>query len=632
MYDGAVWNEFQNVFQMTTMIGLMLNIDWFQPFSHTVCSVGVMYLTVMNLPRHIRTKRENIILVGIIPGPDEPKHDINTFLKPLVQELKLFWNGQYMKLAMQSGIQEKMVKCALLCISCDLPAVRKTCGFLSHSAALGCSKCMKKFPGTVGSMNYSGFNRSEWPKRNNETHRANVKTIQDCRTKTTREKKESELGCRYSLLVDLPYFDVVRMHVIDPMHNLYLGTGKHMINTWIKHGSLTASHFPEIQAFVDTLVVPSDVGRIPRKIESGFCGFKADQFKNWITIFSIPALFDILPREQLECWRHFVLSCRILCKQNLSHIDVNLADALLLQFCKRMEILFGPSVITPNMHMHAHLKDVILDYGPLQEYWCYSFERFNGILGKQPNNNKSIESQLMDRFLRDNFAFSIQYPEKFADNFKHFVTASTTRRAVGSVLECDVTLQETFKMGCKYSRAFLASHERDILSCLIVKLNSILSSDSEITVNAIYFKYSSVTLKNKVYGSSGKKSTPFVALAMWDKDLYGSPSTSVPTSFVDDTNSQPINIHYFMKVIYNIGDSIEDNSNIQHEIFAYSSWFFPHPARYALGKPAEIWCNSVYESSGMHSFIPLDKIVCRCAHGVRVHNNERVKVVIPLPE
>ena len=60
----------------------------------------------------------------------------------------------------------------------------------------------------------------------------------------------------------------------------------------------------------------------------------------------------------------------------------------------------------------------------------------------------------------------------------------------------------------------------------VIHFNSILSSDSEITVNAIYFKYTSVTLKNKVYGSSGKKSTPFVALAMWDKDLYGSPSTS----------------------------------------------------------------------------------------------------------
>ncbi len=337
----------------------MLNIDWFQPFTHTIYSVGVIYLTIMNLPRQIRTKRENIILIGIIPGPNEPKHDMNTFLQPLVQELKLFWEGQTMKLAIKNKIQEKIIRCAPLCVACDLPATRKTCGFLSHSAALGCFKCLKRFPGTAGFMDYSGFRRSTWPIRNNAIHRANVQAIKKCQTKVSQEKKESELGCRYIILIDLPYFDAVRMHVIDPMHNLYSGPGKQMINIWIKNGSLITSHFVEIQKFVDSIVVPSDVGRIPRKIGSSFSGFKADQFKNWITIYSIPALYDIIPREQLECWRHFVLSCRILCKQNLSPSDVNLADALLLQFCNKVEALFGPSVVTPNMHMHAHLKQVI---------------------------------------------------------------------------------------------------------------------------------------------------------------------------------------------------------------------------------------------------------------------------------
>ena len=49
--------------------GLVLNIDWFQPYSHTVASVGVIYLAVMNLPRHLRYKRKNMLLLGIIPGP-----------------------------------------------------------------------------------------------------------------------------------------------------------------------------------------------------------------------------------------------------------------------------------------------------------------------------------------------------------------------------------------------------------------------------------------------------------------------------------------------------------------------------------------------------------------------------------
>ena len=65
----------------------MLNVDWMQPFKHTIYSVGVMYLVLMNLPRSERFKRENIILVGVIPGPCEPKLNINSYLSPLVDEL-----------------------------------------------------------------------------------------------------------------------------------------------------------------------------------------------------------------------------------------------------------------------------------------------------------------------------------------------------------------------------------------------------------------------------------------------------------------------------------------------------------------------------------------------------------------
>ena len=44
---------------------------------------------------------------------------------------------------------EVLVRCALLCVGCDLPAGRKVCGFLSHAAGKGCSKCNKVFPGSV---------------------------------------------------------------------------------------------------------------------------------------------------------------------------------------------------------------------------------------------------------------------------------------------------------------------------------------------------------------------------------------------------------------------------------------------------------------------------------------------------
>ena len=69
------------------------------------------------------------------------------------------------------------------------------------------------------------------------------------------------------------------MLAIDPMHNIFLGTGKRMITLWIKAALLDSSKFEKIQHCVDSMTVPADVGRIPRKIETGFSGFKADQFK-----------------------------------------------------------------------------------------------------------------------------------------------------------------------------------------------------------------------------------------------------------------------------------------------------------------------------------------------------------------
>ena len=57
-----------------------MNMDWFEPFERGVYSVGVIYLTVQNLPRDQCYKPENVIVVGIIPGPREPKLTVNPFL------------------------------------------------------------------------------------------------------------------------------------------------------------------------------------------------------------------------------------------------------------------------------------------------------------------------------------------------------------------------------------------------------------------------------------------------------------------------------------------------------------------------------------------------------------------------
>ena len=115
----------------------------------------------------------------------------------------------------------KIIHCALVYVACDLPADRKVCGYLGHNTHLGCSLCYKKFSGSVGTMDFSGFDRKNWVDRSGSKHSIDACSIFALKTKVDRCKKESELDCRYSVFLMLPYFDAPRMLIVDPMHSLF---------------------------------------------------------------------------------------------------------------------------------------------------------------------------------------------------------------------------------------------------------------------------------------------------------------------------------------------------------------------------------------------------------------------------
>lgn len=91
------------------------------------------------------------------------------------------------------------------------------------------------------------------------------------------------------------------MLVLDPMHNLFLGTAKHVLKSiWLDQDLITSSDLNIVQSRMDKATVPSDIGRIPYKIASGFSSFTADQFKNWVIYFSLLTLRDKLIGDHLD--------------------------------------------------------------------------------------------------------------------------------------------------------------------------------------------------------------------------------------------------------------------------------------------------------------------------------------------
>lgn len=247
-------------------------------------------------------------------------------------------------------------------------------------------------------MDYSGYHSEEWPVRTLLTHYRECINHLNASTKAEKKSIEKEHGVRYSALIELEYFNPIQYAVVDPMHNLYLGTAKHIMQVWINQGILCKAHFDAIEKTVSRIKSPHDVGRLPLKISSSFGGFTADQWRNWVTIYSAVSLKNVLHPDHLRCWLLFVRACNTLCTRIITVEAVNEAHCYLAEFCRQFVQLYGPDSCTPNMHLHFHLKDCLLDYGPVHSFWCFPFERMNGIMGKYHTNNDMIEEQLCKNF------------------------------------------------------------------------------------------------------------------------------------------------------------------------------------------------------------------------------------------
>jgi hypothetical protein len=81
--------------------------------------------------------------------------------------------------------------------------------------------------------------------------------------------------------------------------------------------------------------------------------------------------------------------------------------------CKEFEKLYGTTAVKPNMHLHGHLKECLLDYGPMYGFWCFSFERYNGLLGSFKTNHRAPEIQIMRKFIVLSFCYDFAAPKSY---------------------------------------------------------------------------------------------------------------------------------------------------------------------------------------------------------------------------
>jgi hypothetical protein len=229
IWDSPVLRNFRDVDDRSFFRGrgdeirlaFSLNVDGFNPFhmleAKQSVSCTAIYMVVLNFPQHLRFLFRNMYLAGVIPGPGKPSLDqINHALSLLVTELLEFWKGIYFTaiFASQTGC---LTKGALIPLVCDMLAARQLIGLGSATSTWFCTFCLLTI------QEIENMDKSTWPARDLGEQIKRAEKWRDCESAAERDACFKAHGIRWSVLLELPYWNPILFSVIDSMHAAYLG-------------------------------------------------------------------------------------------------------------------------------------------------------------------------------------------------------------------------------------------------------------------------------------------------------------------------------------------------------------------------------------------------------------------------
>ena len=112
--------------------------------------------------------------------------------------------------------------------------------------------------------------------------------------------------------------------------NPSLNTNEYTIqkNTWAKIGKTMEANRKSM---------PTDFGRPLRNIVNHHNGYKAEEWSNWVVLYSMPLLKEYLPKKIMQGWSLFVTAVRLCQKRIISTDDINEIRRLILGFYNHYE-------------------------------------------------------------------------------------------------------------------------------------------------------------------------------------------------------------------------------------------------------------------------------------------------------
>ncbi|GJU32802.1 hypothetical protein Tco_1176391 [Tanacetum coccineum] len=128
-------------------VRLGLAADGFNPFGNLsqAYSMWPVILTTYNLPPWLCMKESSFMLTLLIPGPKSPGKDIDVYLRPLIEDLKVLWDRKGVETIDVASGQKFNMRAMVLCTINDFPARSSLSGW-SGQGYKACPTCNEDTP------------------------------------------------------------------------------------------------------------------------------------------------------------------------------------------------------------------------------------------------------------------------------------------------------------------------------------------------------------------------------------------------------------------------------------------------------------------------------------------------------
>ncbi|CAE6442787.1 unnamed protein product [Rhizoctonia solani] len=408
-------------------VALGISLDGTCPFKRRNNTCWPIMIINYNLSSEERTRVENMICVGVIPGPQCPA-DINSFLQPLIDELRELAHG----VAAVDANQHKLfaLRAHLLTIFGDIPALTKILEFIGHNGCLPCRFClMPTVPGPTsggGSHRYcplhqpNGFQMDplNLPLREHDDCIQTGLKVLKAKHEAERKRLATESGIKgVTLFARVPSVSIPRSFPVDLMHMIWQNLIPQLIDLWTGDFNDLDSGLENYQMDQDVWATLSEAC-IPsrRSMPTSFgCPVpdprKRSQFiaESW-NVFTTQLAPSLLRRRfsNERYYRHFVRLVKLLTlvvSFDLSRDKIPEIRQGIAEWIEEYEQIYYQfdedrlQTCPVNIHYLLHVADSLEYMGPLWCYWAYPMERFCSFIINSVKSRRYPYANIDERIL-----------------------------------------------------------------------------------------------------------------------------------------------------------------------------------------------------------------------------------------